>query len=232
MAREVTTVATDEPESKEKKGLVNFLKELPILIALALTIALIIKTFLVQAFWIPSGSMEPTLAINDRVLVNKLTYRFHEPERGDVVVFSEPRGDICAQKRPVGLEVPPECDRNILQKGADFFRELFGIPSEILAAKDYIKRIVALPGETLELKDGVAYINGKKTDFASERDVEGPQLDDANYPPIKLTDGHYWVMGDNRADSQDSRSFGPISRDKILGRAFVVLWPPNRFNGL
>jgi len=220
----------EETQPGGKRGVVSFFKELPVLVALALGIALVIKAFLIQAFFIPSASMEPTLEIRDRVLVNKLTYRFHEPERGDVIVFHEPAGDPCARAVPQEM-LPEECRRNAVQKTRDWFAELFGIPTGDIANKDYIKRIVALPGETFEMREGVIYINGEKTDFPSSKD-EGPQLDKTDWTPVTIEPDHYFVMGDNRGNSSDSRVFGPIHRDKVVGKAFVIIWPPTRFSGL
>lgn len=236
MAREVVTAVGGEPkQGSAKRGVLSFFKELPVLIALALGIALIIKAFLIQAFFIPSGSMEHTLEVRDRVLVNKLTYRFHKPERGDVIVFKEPAGDPCAQDRAPGFVPPEQCNRNVVRKGLDWFGELFGIPTGD-ATKDYIKRIVALPGETFEMRDGVIYINGKKTQFKMDRPRQeggsGPQLDNTDWTPVKIADDHYFVMGDNRGNSSDSRVFGPIGREKVIGKAFVIVWPPKRFAGL
>lgn len=236
MAREVVTAVSGEPKDGGKRGILSFFKELPVLIALALGIALIIKAFLIQAFFIPSGSMEHTLEVRDRVLVNKLTYRFHQPERGDVIVFKEPAGDICAQKGTPGFIPPEECNRNAAQKAVDWFGELFGIPTSDAAKKDYIKRIVALPGETFEMREGVIYINGKKTNFKSNvpraKGGSGPQLDETKWTPVKIPEEHYFVMGDNRGNSSDSRVFGPIDREKVIGKAFVIVWPPKRFAGL
>lgn len=169
----------------------------------ALVVALVIKTFLIQAFYIPSGSMEPTLDIGDRVLVNKLSYRLHDVNRGDLVVFeaNEGNGD-CGQ--PVS-----EAAANAAESGI----------------KDLIKRVIALPGETIDLRDNQVVIDG--------RVLEEPYLaeDVATAPtgsiefPFEVPEGCVFVMGDNRGDSRDSRIFGPIDEDQIVGRAFVRVWP-------
>jgi signal peptidase I len=151
----------------------------------ALAVALVVKTFFVQAFFIPSLSMYPTLDEGDRVLVNKLSYKLHDVHRGDLVVFERPPGQ-------------PE--------------------SEI---KDLIKRVIGLPGETIEAREGVIFIDG--------RQLDEPYLIDgvttANLPRQEIPDGRVFVMGDNRGDSADSRVFGPIDEDTIVGRAFVKVWP-------
>jgi signal peptidase I len=245
MAREVLTPVEQEPTEHGKRGVVAFFKELPVLIALALVIALVIKAFLVQAFFIPSGSMEPTLQIGDRVLVNKLTYRFHDPRRGDVVVFRDPLGDKICEQRP-GITVPEHCNRGVGTKVKDWFVELFGLPTA--ETKDYIKRIVALPGETIQIENGEIYVcgepnctpldaagqpkDGRKITFPSTAE-EGPQIAETqDYPATHIPEHQYWVMGDNRANSSDSTTFGSIGEDKVVGKAFVLVWPPNRFSGL
>jgi signal peptidase I len=165
----------------------------------ALIVALVIKTFLIQAFYIPSGSMETTLDIGDRVLVNKLSYRVHDVNRGDLVVFeaNEGAGD-CGQ--PVSDAAASASESGI---------------------KDLIKRVIGLSGDTVEGRDGQLLING--------RVLVEPYLDEGvttgDFAPVEIPEGCIWVMGDNRGDSRDSRSFGPIDEDQIVGRAFVRVWP-------
>lgn len=154
----------------------------------ALVVALVIRTFLFQAFYIPSESMVPTLQEADRVLVNKLSYDLHGVNRGDIVVFARP---------------PTEPDT--------------GVP-------DLIKRVVATGGETVEGRDGRVWIDGQPL-------VE-PYLPDgvttAAFDPVAVPEDHVFVMGDNRGNSRDSRVFGPVSEDLIVGRAFVRVWPVSR----
>jgi signal peptidase I len=162
----------------------------------ALLVALVVRTFFVQAFWIPSDSMEPTLHKGDRVLVNKLSYKLHDVHRGDIVVF----------KRPAAA-----------QSGDDDIEDL-------------IKRVIGLPGDTVETVDGVIYIN--------DDPLAEPYLKDgtrSDSPPVQrqvVPPDHYFVMGDNRVNSQDSRFFGPIDEDKIVGRAFWRIYPLNDIGGL
>lgn len=152
----------------------------------ALVVALVVKTFLIQAFYIPSESMIPTLEVGDRVLVNKLSYEFGDLDRGDVIVFDRPGGP-----------------------GADGIAEL-------------IKRVVALPGETVEAHDNQVFVDGEP--------IEDGYLPagtvTTDFPPTQIPEGQVWVMGDNRTASDDSRRFGPIPIDDIVGRAFVIIWPP------
>ena len=158
------------------------------LVVVALVIALLIKTFLFQTFWIPSASMEPTLKINDRVLVNKLSYKLHAVHRGDIIVF----------------KTPPGSDPRY---------------------KDLVKRVIGLPGETVSGSGGHVFIAGKQ--------LPEPYLPKgtftSDFAPVKIAPDHYWMMGDNRGDSSDSRAFGTIAKKTIVGRVFVRIWPLSRF---
>ncbi|MBV8302678.1 MAG: signal peptidase I [Acidimicrobiia bacterium] len=156
-----------------------------VIVAAALLAALLIKTFLLQAFYIPSDSMNPTLVQRDRVLVNKLSYHFHDVHRGDVVVF----------KRPPGEDDPQ--------------------------IKDLIKRVIGLPGDTIEGRDGQILINGRV--LHEPYTAQNSPMSD--FPARTVPPGHYFVMGDNRGNSKDSRVFGPISKSLIVGRAFIRVWP-------
>lgn len=164
----------------------------------ALLVALLIKTFLFQAFYIPSGSMEPTLEVGDRLVVNKVSYRLHDVSRGDVIVFEIPDYEV----------------------GAD------GI-------KDLIKRVVGLPGDTIETQDGAVYINDRKLEepYLPEGTLTGDpaQGNNPSIPRQVVPEGHVFVLGDNRDNSADSRYpfRGPIPLEDIVGRAFVLVWPPS-----
>jgi signal peptidase I len=245
---------TDEAPPPEPGGgggagsALRFLKELPVLIALALGIALLIKAFLVQAFYIPSASMEPTLRQGDRVLVNKLSYRFGHPKRGDVIVFRDPYPSPCANKTGTpnpGLENPATCNKGIPHKILNWFAEVFGLPTG--DTRDFIKRIVGLPGETVAMQNGNVYVcdkpNCRPVDSKGQpldghlltfphTATKGPQQDEDTIPAYNVPVGDFWVLGDNRANSSDSRVFHAIKRTSIIGKAFVVVWPPNRFTGL
>jgi signal peptidase I len=172
------------PEEREKPSGIRNVVEWVVIAGGALLVAFVIKTFLLQAFYIPSLSMAPTLQINDRVLVNKLSYDLHEVNRGDLVVFESP-------------------------------------PNEGSETKDLIKRVIALPGETVESRDGQILINGQILDEPYlDRGVTTGAVD-----PVTVPADHLWVMGDNRANSRDSRFFGPIPEELVIGRAFVRVWP-------
>ena len=169
----------------------------------ALVVALVVKTFLFQAFYIPSASMEPTLEKGDRVLVNKVSYDLHDVNRGDIVVFELDDEDV----------------------GDD------GI-------KDLIKRVIGLPGDVIESRDGVVYVNDRALDepYLAAGMITGDPEDSRN-PAIErqtVPDGHVFVLGDNRSNSADSRYpyRGPIPIDTIVGRAFVLVWPPGDLGGL
>jgi len=187
-----TAPATERPPAEpehdtepQTRSSVRSAVEWVVIVVAALLAALLIKTFLLQAFYIPSDSMNPTLVQRDRVLVNKLSYHFHDVHRGDVVVF----------KRP-----PGENDPKI---------------------KDLIKRVIGLPGDTIEGRDGQILVDGRalKESYVAKN---SPMSD---FPARKVPPGHYFVMGDNRGNSKDSRVFGPIAKSLIVGRAFIRVWP-------
>ena len=185
-----------EAETSSQRRLRSGLEWAAVVIG-ALVVALVVKTFLFQAFYIPSASMEPTLSKGDRVLVNKISYDLHDVHRGDVIVF-----ELDAD------EVGPD-----------------GI-------KDLIKRVIGLPGDVIETRDGAVYVNDQAIDepYLAEGTVTGDPQDSQN-PAIErqtVPDGHVYVLGDNRSNSADSRypDRGPIEIDNIVGRAFVLVWPP------
>jgi signal peptidase I len=182
-----------DPGSRPKKSKPGWAVALEwtILIGSALVIALLIKAFLFQAFYIPSDSMVPTLKTHDRVIVNKLSYKLHPVHRGDIIVFKSPPG------------VDP-------------------------SVKDLIKRVIALPGETVEGRpDGHIYINGKRL---AEPYLPKGTRPGQSFAAIKVPPDSYWVMGDNRSNSFDSRFFPEhfIRKKDIVGRAFIRIWPLDR----
>jgi signal peptidase I len=216
----------------KKGGFVHQLIELPILILFAFVIAVLIKTFLLQAFFIPSGSMVPTLRVGDRVLVQKVTYMWDEPSQGDVVVFAR---SVFGQKPP---DVPWYDDAR------NYMRELLGLPTG--TEEDYIKRIVAVAGDSVryEGKPRTLYVNGEKVEepyikSGVDRSSGPLTANDCERLEMEVADGgcrvpagRVFVMGDNRSNSADSRDIGPVEEDKIIGHAFVVIWPPEDFGGL
>ena len=202
-----------QPSVARRAG--GFLAELPVLLLVAFVLALLLRSFLVQAFYIPSESMVPTLEVGDRVLVNRLSHRWSEPERGEIIVFADEAG---AQRNA----------QNPLAGGLRSLAAGLGLapPSE----EDFIKRVVGLPGETIEIRDGVVHIDGEELPEAATGD--GGYLsvrDDSFLPETEIPEGEYFVMGDNRPRSSDSRSLlGTIDREQVIGRAFVLVWPFDR----
>jgi signal peptidase I len=219
----------DETTKKEKHG--SFLRELPILIAVALVLALIIKAFLVQAFYIPSGSMEQTLKVGDRVLVNKLVYRFRDIHRGEIVVFNGT--DTSFEESPETTCTPP---KNRIARTLRSFASAIGVapPCE----KDFIKRVIGVAGDTVQCCDaqGRVTVNGVALDesyiFPGDKPSESP------FGPYTVPKDRLWLMGDHRSASQDSRAHtgtadkGMIPTHKVVGRAFVKVWPVGNIGGL
>jgi signal peptidase I len=195
--------------SKEKSTRGSLL-ELVMIVAVALGLALGIQAFLVKPFRIPSESMVPTLEIGQRVLVDRVSFRFGDPDRGDIVVFKPPVG---SDSNSCGVQHSGDspCPR----------------PTEDRSDTNFIKRVVGLPGERLKVIDGAVYINGRRQneDFA--------RLDSTceicNLPvEITIPEGYYFMMGDNRGASADSREWGPVPKKWMIGKAFMTYWPPNR----
>ncbi|WP_399189473.1 signal peptidase I [Streptomyces sp. WAC 04229] len=219
------TPPTPHRETKKPR---SFWKELPILIGIALVLALLIKTFLVQAFSIPSSSMENTLKINDRVLVDKLTPWFgSEPERGEVVVFHDPDNWLAGEPTP---------DPNALQTVLSWIGLM---PSA--EEKDLIKRVIGVGGDTVECnKTGPLKVNGMALNEPYVYPGNTPCTDDDQGGRFKVTvpEGYIWVMGDHRQNSKDSRyqqadkHGGMVPVKEVVGRAVVVAWPMNRWDNL
>lgn len=201
-----------EPVHRKPKPKRSFWGELPGLLLTALVIAVLIKTFLVQPFWIPSESMLDTIHVDDRVMVNKLAFHLGEPERGDIVVFRDP--------------AEPEIDESIPEAVIRSVLEALGIRTR--GNDDLIKRVVGLPGETITITENQVHIDGAA--------LSEPYLaDDVVMPdegPFEIGEDEVFVMGDNRQFSFDSRRFGPIQEDSLIGRAFVIIWPMDNFGGL
>ena len=191
--------------------------ELFIIVPIALLLALAIQAFLVKPFLIPSESMVPTLTVNQRVLVDRVTFRFSEPHRGDVVVFKAPRGaddDVQQCGKPHPENQPCE------------------FPTKEQSDENFIKRVVAVPGDRLKVLKNRVYINGKRQDepFVNEGT---PCEDLCNLDKeITIPPDHFFMMGDNRGASEDSRAWGPVPKDWIVGNAFSTYWPPDRIGVL
>jgi signal peptidase I len=183
-----------------------------VIVALALGLALAIQAWLVKPYQIPSQSMEPTLDVGQRVLVNRFQYHFGDPGIGDIVVFHP----------PAGADLGTEC-------GAPHGpQEACSRPTKAESEQNFIKRIVAGPGDTLAVRNGHPVVNGvEKADepFTLPCGNGGA----CNLPkPITIPADHYFMMGDNRGASDDSRFWGPVPREWIIGKAFATYWPPDR----
>jgi signal peptidase I len=184
------------------------LLELAVIVALALGLALGIQAFLIKPYQIPSGSMEPTLDIGQRVLVNRFIYHFTSPKIGDIVVFHPPKGadsDQCGAAKPPNSPCPTETPER--------------------SDQNFIKRIVAGPGDTLSVLHGHPVVNGV---VKSDEPYINPCPTCTLRKQITIPPGHYFMMGDNRGSSDDSRIWGPVPQSWFIGRAFATYWPPKR----
>ncbi len=215
-----------EPAGKRRRRRRSLLRELPVLIVVALVLALVIKTYAIQAFWIPSSSMEKTLEVGDRVLINKLVYDFRPIHRGDIVVF-----DGTGSWDPNQVTGSP----NLVSR---FVGDIEGIVGISHNADIYIKRVIGIPGDHVACCDaqGRVTVNGIALNEKSYvYPGEAPSLDRFN---ITVPPGRLWVMGDHRTVSYDSRGHmgdpggGTIPESAVLGRAFVIIWPPSQWSFL
>ncbi len=202
-----------------RKG--SFFREFPMLVALAIIVSLFIKSFLVQFFFIPSGSMENTLQINDRVAVNRIPFLHDNIERGDVIVFRDPAGWLADPDESSGSRVIGAIKDGLVLVGI--------VPNP---AKQYlVKRVIGVAGDQVIAKDKVLTINGEKTQEPYIFAGNTPSDTDFN---VTVPAGKVWVMGDHRGASGDSRvhqddiNNGMVPVDKITGQAFAVIWPLNR----
>jgi len=187
------------------------LLEIVLIVAVALGLALAIQAFLVKPYRIPSESMVPTLEVGQRVLVNRIGMRFSDPEVGDVVVFHPPRG--AEEENQCGTE--PEPNQVCLR------------PTPERADVNFIKRIVAGPGDRIRVVDGRVIRNGQPVREPYARQCGGGDV--CNFPrEVRIPPDQYFMMGDNRGSSDDSRFWGPVPRDWIIGPAFATYWPPKR----
>ena len=197
---DVTEVVEDQPEAHNMS---KVLRDWIVVIAIALGAAMLVRVYVLQQFYISGPSMETTLFQNNRVLVNKLSYRLHDIHRGDVVVF----------------------DRVTTNGGT-------------VAHDDLIKRVIAVGDDTIQIKQCVVYINGTATSEPYlDKDVQAivdpvNRCRVSNFPATKIPKHQLFVMGDNRTESFDSRSFGAISDDLVVGRAFAIVWPFARIRAL
>jgi signal peptidase I len=175
-------------KEKRPRTLMRTVVEIVVIVAAAFALAMLVQAFIVKPFTIHQISMEPTLQEGDRVLISRLSYHFHDPKAGDVVVLHSP----------------------------------------VDASEDLVKRIVAVGGDTVAIRDGDLFVNGVAVvePYLNEQDFRG------EYPETVILDGQVFVLGDNRNNSGDSRLFGPIDVDSIIGSAFAIYWPIGDWGGL
>jgi signal peptidase I len=226
------------PSERRRRSLIRrkempLWQELPLLLIVAFCLAVLIRTFLVQAFYIPSGSMEKTLLVKDRVLVNKVVYDMRDPVRGEIVVFRGTDNWAPEVTEPVSNAFGAKLGRTV--------GDLVGVsrPGE----RDFIKRVIGLPGDKVACCDaqGRITVNGVGID---EPYIADGYNSDLNQPPnptqctsrrfteVTIPAGEMFVMGDHRKISQDARCQGPVPIKNIIGRAFVIVWPSSRFTSL
>jgi signal peptidase I len=219
-------VAILKERGKRKKSSTNSAIEFVVIIAVALGLAVGIQAFLVKPFRIPSPSMVPTLHVGQRVLVNRLGPHFGDPSRGDIVVFRPPRG---ADTQQCGIASEPAdgraCER----------------PTPDQSNNNFIKRVVAIPGDWLKVENNrVLLAKSRGGPFVPQNEpfiakdstsCDGNELCNLR-KPIKIPAGHFFMMGDNRGASDDSRDWGPVPKKWIIGRAFFTYWPPDRIGTL
>ncbi len=231
--------SAQEPQQQEpqrpRKGR-SFWRELPLLIVIALVIALVIKSFVVQAFYIPSSSMENTLDIGDKVLVNKLVYHFRSIQPGDIVVFD---GDGSWEPVPAPAPASPDPLVRLYDATLDpLYHSILGLFGTAPGQTDFIKRVIGVPGDHVACcnANGDVTVNGvalHEQSYLYPGDAPSTQHFSITVPP-----GRLWVMGDHRAVSWDSRGHmqdpgdGTIPENMVIGRAFMIVWPPSRWRVL
>ena len=204
----------------------SFWREVPILIVVALVLALLIKAFVVQAFWIPSGSMQNTLAINDRVLINKIVYHLRPIHRGDIIVFDGTGSWNFGSPPP---------SSNILARGLGEVEGLFGVSHD---TSSYIKRVIGLPGDKVACCNAQGQLTVNGVALSESSYLYPGNVPSATKFSVTVPAGRLWVMGDHRKISDDSRGHtgdpggGTIPVSGVLGRAFVIIWPPSQWGFL
>ena len=201
----MTPAPVTAPEGERSTAFL-LVRELVVLVVTALVIAVVVKSFVAQAFFIPSGSMLPQLKVDDRVVVSKISYKLHEPRRGDIVVFDAPGGGPKDDS-----PLPARVVRSIVQS--------IGLAAP--STDEYIKRVVALPGERVEAHGGKVLVNG--LELVEPYLPAGTRT--ADFTAVVVPPDTVWVMGDNRGNSADSRIFGPVPQSTVVGRAIARVWP-------
>ncbi len=204
--------------NEKEKSRANSVVELIVIVLVAVGLALAIQAWIVKPYKIPSGSMEPTLKIGQRVLVDRIGMHFGGPKVGDIVVFHPPRDaeqQVCGPLPHMVTPGKAACDT----------------PEPQESSTNFIKRVVAGPGDTIYIKEGHVYRNGKRESDSYIAPCGGGS--ECNFPvPIEIPAGHWFMMGDNRGESDDSRFWGPVPTSWIIGDAFATYWPPDRIGTL
>ena len=208
------TQEKDEAAGDGKRSMNSFL-EFILIVVVALGLALGIQAWIVKPFRIPSGSMEPTLAVGQRVLVDRVSFHFSDPGRGDIIVFHPPKGadggGSCGVSKPQNEPCP------------------HGTKAE--SSANFIKRVVGLPGDRVKVISNHAYVNGKVLKEPYARLT--PCTETCTLAKeITIPPGYFFMMGDNRGNSDDSRTWGPVPKRWIIGHAFFTYWPPKRIGTL
>jgi signal peptidase I len=204
----IGAVTGEEPQRDKPR--IPRIVELPLLLIAALALSLVVRANVAQAFYIPSGSMEPQLEVGDRVLVSRTAYRLHDVNRGDIVVFPSPEGGTGG-------------DGNVVTRVGSDLLEAVALkkPDE----DELIKRVIGLPGETISAQDGSVVIDHRRLDEPYLHDDVVTQ----DFGPVEVPPDEVFVMGDNRGNSSDSRVIGTIDIDTIVGRAVGRIWPPGHW---
>lgn len=207
--------------TKAKKSVAGSALELVLVAATALGLALAIQAFIVKPYRIPSGSMLPTLHINQRILVNRIGTDFSSPHLGDIMVFHPPRNynggcaDSAEGQDQVGRDAPRPC----------------GVAQNRASSETFVKRVVGLPGDRIQIINGHVYRDGLREKDAYIQPCGG--IGACDFPgTITIPHGEYYMMGDNRGESDDSRFWGPVRSGWIIGKAFFTYWPPGRIGFL
>ncbi len=216
-----------KPKSK------SFWRELPVLIVIALVIALLIKSFVVQAFYIPSPSMEQTLDVGDKVLVNKLVYHFRSIQPGDIVVFNG-----AGSWNPLPAATKASSDPLVRLYDAallPLFRSIIGLFGTAPGQQDYIKRVIGVPGDRVTCCTSAGLITVNGVPLHEKSYLYPGNLPSTTHFSVKVPPGRLWVMGDHRFVSYDSRGHidfpggGTVPESQVVGRAFMIVWPPSRW---